>query len=297
MPDRTEELLGVLNQIGARDEVGPDTSDEGENAASLETTGTEEPQRQQAGKSDGVSFSQKRAFSYRKTHPLFLDMILLEKYGPQWLEWEPETVWSEILDDFKARSISVHVRNKINAVKLMHVAHTPWTEWEVFAVVCQAMNDNIPDFRVLQKPSPDQIIAAVNMMARIKKREFSEEVGRFVAACFLDDGVFYLPPPVSFAQEYVAQPEYRCTECGNVDTDEGNNMCDTCGAPQSALKQYLKRDYRPVMERFNKVMADGDGRDYDLEENPVDVQVAKLVRAVNWSRELDQRLTAQTGAE
>lgn len=295
MADRTEDLLGVLKQIGSRDETGTDTSEEGENSASVETTGTEEVEPVKAPAREG-SFTPKRAFSYRRTHPLYLDMKLLEKYGPQWLEWEPETIWSEIKDDFGAGSISVHVRNKINAMKLMHVADTPWSAWEVFAVVCQALNDNIPDFRILQKPSPDQIIAAVNIMQRVKRLEFSEEVARFIAACFLDDGVFFLPPPVSFAQIFAAQPEYKCSKCDNIDTDEGNNMCDSCGAPQSALKLYYKRDFRPVRDRFNKVIADGDKRDYDLEENPVDVQVAKLVRAVNWSRELDARLAKQTGA-
>ena len=295
MSDRTEELLNVLNRIGANEEVGPDTTDEGENPSSVETTGSEGSMRQESGTEEG-SFSRKRVFSYWKSHPMYLDMLLLEAFGPQWLDWEPETIWAEIQDDFKAKSISVHVRNKINAMKLLHVATSPWTEWEVFTVTVQALNDNIPDFRMLQKPSPDQIIAAVAIMNKVKEQKFSEEVGRYVAACFLDEGIYFLPDPVGFAQEYAAQPEYRCSKCGNVDTDEGNNMCDACGAPQAALKLYLKRDFRPVATRFQKVMADGDSRDYDLEENEVDVQVAKLVRAFNWKAELDKRLSSQAGA-
>jgi hypothetical protein len=302
MPDHMRELYNVLHSINKMEEVGPDTSDEGENAQSLETTGEEElqPKVTSSDKETGpkpTPFTMKSMFSYGVSHPVLLDLVLFRKFGPTWLEWEPETIWSEIKDEFGATSISVLVRNKINAVKLLHIMDTPWTEWEVFSAVAQTFNDNICDFRVLQKLSPDHIIASINIMSKIKDLKFSEEVGRFITACFLDDGIFYLPPPVQFAQIYASEPQYICKNCGNIDTDEDNNVCDVCGAPQSFLEYRLKRDYRPVEERFNKVLEDGARRKYALEENMVDVQVAKLLRAYSWSQELDRRLKEQGMAD
>jgi hypothetical protein len=224
-----------------------------------------------------------------------LDILLTSKYGPQWLTWDPETIWSEIEVDFGVNP-SVHTRNKVNALKTMHVVDAPWTEWEVFAVACQALNNNIPDFRILQKPTPAEIITAVDIMAKVKKREFSEEVGRFVAACFLDAGIVYLPPPVGFAQRYASMPRYKCTTCGKVDSDDDNEICDSCGAPQRYLEKTLRHDPAPVKSRYKEVMADGANRDYWLMDDTEDVQVAKLIVAKRRSSEAEAAMKTQLEA-
>jgi ribosomal protein L37E len=212
---------------------------------------------------------------------MLLDMVLLDKYGPQWLTWEPETIWDEIADDFK-QTVSIHDASKIQAMKTLHVVETPWKAWEAFVPVCQAINNNIPDFRSLYKPTLAQASYAVRIMNLVNPDEqFSEEVSKFIAACFLDDDVVYLPPPVDFAQDEAMMLQYRCTKCDRIDVDEDNMMCDHCGAPQSALVKEPTWDPKPVKERYDQVVKQGDDHDV-LQEIGVDIQVAKLLVVSNY---------------
>jgi len=224
-----------------------------------------------------------------------LDLILIDTFGPDWLEWESETVWSEIEAEFGATP-SVHSRNKINALKTMHIVDTPWTEWEVFNIVAQALNGNIPDFRILQKPSPLEVAFAVEVMRKVKEREFSSEIARFVAAAFLNEEIVYLPPPVEFAQVHASVPRYKCRKCGNYDTDDANNMCDLCGAPQSMLERSLQRDPTEVKQRYDHVSGLGRNRQFNLMETAIDIQVAKLIAMKEGLRQRDRLLREQTEA-
>jgi len=286
MGSRAEDLLALLS----------DTSDEGENAQSTETGPQEDQPKTVSGILDkSHAFSKKSAFRRQDAHPLVLDMILLDRFGPEWLTWEPETVWSEIEAEFGV-SPGVHARNKINALKTMHVVDTPWSEWEVFSVVCQALVDNIPDFKMLQKPSVSDVIRAVTIMKKVKSQDFSEEVGRYIAACFLDDSVIFLPEPVEFAQPYAEMPRYRCTQCGNVDTDTENEMCDSCGAPQRFLEKGPTHDPAPVRERYGEVKKAGESRNFWLTETAEDIQVAKLLSAEHLVAESESRLQDQLKA-
>lgn len=218
-------------------------------------------------------------FEHPESHPLVLDTLLLEEYGPLWLDWEAETIWSEIRDDFKTPGVSVINRNKIQAVKLCHLMETPWEAWEVFTPVCMAFTGNIPHFRIFQKPSPAQILITVDILHRIDSHPFSEEMGKFIAASFLDEGIHYLPPPVDFAQTWASEPQYRCKVCGKIDRDDTNEVCDSCGAPESELVKEPVRDFRPVEARFKSIQSLPDGQRPELGETVEDVQTAKLLVA------------------
>lgn len=234
-------------------------------------------------------------FSSPHAHPLALDVILLDAFGPEWLSWEATTIWSEIKSEFGTET-SAPNRNKINAVKTLHLVNTPWTQWEVFTLVIVGLNGEIPDFKILVKPSVSQLIAGIRMINQVKEQPFGEEVARYVAACFLEDGVFYLPPPAHFGQRFAEQTQYRCKKCGNIDLDTENDMCDTCGAPQSELEKEPTFDPTPIRHRFHEVYSQGYDREDYLEENVVDVQVAKLLVAFEYSKAQNAALREQLEA-
>lgn len=238
-----------------------------------------QPQSPEGG-ADYKPFTLRSVFAHHDSHPLLMDMLLLEKYGLDWLTWEPETLWDAISEDFKT-TVSTNNASMIQAAKTCHLVETPWVAWEIFVPVCQAFNNNIPNFRTFFKPTIPQTMFAVEVMNSIDDRKFSEELERFVAAVFLDASVFYLPPPVDFAQKMAMQIEYRCSRCGRVDLDDDNLMCDSCGAPQSALKTIPKWDPEPTKKRYEHILSQGEEHDV-LQEKGVDVQVAKLLVARNY---------------
>ena len=239
--------------------------------------------------------SKRNLFEHHDVHPVVLSLVLLDRYGYSWLDWEPETLWTEIKDDFDQATISVHTRNKIQAVKTCHLVDTPWDAWETFYVVCQAFNNNVPNFRILDAPSTAQMMNAVQTMSHIADHKFSDDVAKFVACCALEEGVFFLPKPLDFAQEWASRPQYRCKECGRIDRDDENNECDHCGAPQASLVKEFARDPRPVKVRYEECIRKGDDRD-ELQETVVDVQVARLLVARDYMLQRERDLIEQAEA-
>ena len=201
--------------------------------------------------------TRRNLFVHHDTHPVTLDLVLLDKYQTDWLEWEPETLWKEILEDFRAPSINDHIKTKIQAVRTLHINEWFWTKWEVFCWVTQALNNNLPDFEVIQKPTIAQLFAAVDMAKVVRDdEEYTAETQMWVAGSVVEAGVLYAPEPIAFCQDEVVQ----LLEVQNKD----------------ALELIPK-----VKARWEHVSSDGwtvDGADV-LEENPVDVQVAKLLVA------------------
>ncbi len=238
-------------------------------------------------------FTASNFLAHHDAHPLLLDFVIINKYGTDWLDWEPETLAAELKDDFRQPSISSLNWQQIQAVKTCHLTPSPWKAWDVFVVVCAALNNNIPNFHTMQKPTVAQVMAALDMMGKIDSHALSEEVEMFIAAAFLDEGVYYLPPPANVAQEWASRPQYRCRECGRIDRDDDNAVCDHCGAPESELVKEFERDHRPVEARYNQCVILGDDRD-ELQETVVDVQVAKLLVARDYvlyrQRQLEEQL-------
>ena len=230
---------------------------------------------------------------HHDTHPLVLDAMLLDAFQTDWLGWEPETVAEELKRVFRAPGISSLNWQQIQAVKTCHLVPSAWKEWEVFGLVCQALNNNIPNFHTMQKPTIAQVMVALDIMERIDNRQLmSEEVEKFIAAAFLDEGVYFMPPPAHVAQEWASRPQYRCRRCGRIDRDDDNDVCDSCGAPSSDLERELAFDPAPVRARYEECLRKGDDRDV-LQENVVDVQVAKLLVAHNYVLFRRQQLKEQ----
>lgn len=260
--------------------------------SAVEVDSYESPTTGQGAEPKPAPFTVKNMFEHHDAHSLVLSAALLRKFGPVWLDWEPETIWSEIKEEFRQQTISVHNRNKIQAVKLCHLLDTPWTEWEVFVAVCQAFNNNVPNFRVLQKPTIAQIMHAVSVMDKIRDMKFSEEVLKFIAACFLDEGVIYLPPPIDEAQTWATGTRYSCSDCGRKDRDDGDGLCDACGSSNITVYVEDHLDHRPIKKRFEQCVRLKDNRP-ELQETPEDVQTARLLVAHDYVVERKRQLKHQ----
>lgn len=253
-------------------------------------------------------------FTHHDTHPVVLDFSLLKAFGVEWYAWEPETIWAEINRTFKM-SVSEHARAKIQTVKTLHVAEGPWQHWQVFEKIIQGLNNNIPRWEVMQAPSLEQLYAGLDMLEHIRVHEFADEVKRYMAAAVLHEDVTFVPPPLGFLQLEVSQPYYKCKDCGNEDSALfSDGTCDTCtrkfdsenglsmrpdpevlatGRGRS-MELLVRFDHRPVEERWEEVK-DKPTSEVELEESPVDTQVAKLLVARDYMnirrRQLADQLT------
>lgn len=260
MPNHEERLLAILEKVGQQRGVSsevPAKLDADEDSVHLETVGKPDilqpplpaPQERLA------PISPKNLFVHHDTHPVVYDVMLLKKYELDWYGWEYETLWQTIMHDFRVPSISDHAKSKIQAIRTIHINEWFWTKWEVFCWIIQALNNNIPDFQILQKPSTPQLLAAVDAATMVRDdEEFSHELKMFVAASVVDDGLLYAPRPIDFCQGEIVEL---------LKVLKINDF-------ESTIKAVEER-WRGVLNRPSE--------EIELQETVVDIQVARLLVA------------------
>lgn len=263
MLNHEAQLLEVLEKIGqpagASGEV-PAKLDADEGSVHPETVAHPDPLQPVLPAAPKVleqpaPISGKNLFVHHDTHAVVYDVLLLKKYELDWFKWEYETLWHTIMQDFRVPSISDHAKSKIQAIRTLHINEWFWTKWEVFCWVCQALNNNIPDFQILQKPSVPQLFTAVDMASMVRDDEqFSAELQMFIAACMVDEGVVYAPEPVRFCQ------------------DEIENLL------KSLKVEEILGTIGEVAAKW-RVIIGKPSNEVELQETPVDVQIARLLVA------------------
>uniref|UniRef100_A0A7C3SN31 Uncharacterized protein n=1 Tax=Dictyoglomus turgidum TaxID=513050 RepID=A0A7C3SN31_9BACT len=227
-----------------------------------------------------------------ETHCLTLDYILNE-YLPQWLTWEPETLWTTIKKTFGVTEIPLNNKTEINALKTLYTTEAGWTDWDIFDDLVQGLQGYPPDFAIAYKPELSDLYIAVNIMNKIRQHLFSEEVTGFIAASCLDEGILFVPPPLDFVQPKLEMSDYRCTNCGYAEVYDGS-PCDNCGAPPSALIRIPRYfDWHEVEKKWNDLKANG-FKESDLEaifsgDSLIDYHIIKLVNAIKLMEENEQR--------
>src|ERR1039458_5248804 len=65
-------------------------------------------------------------------HPIVLDLCMLQRFGPAWLEWSGESLRKVIPEDFKTQSVSELNIAKLQACKTLHLVDSFWQRWEIF---------------------------------------------------------------------------------------------------------------------------------------------------------------------
>jgi hypothetical protein len=137
----------------------------------------------------------KTLFSHPDSHPVVLDLVLLAKYGPEWLGWEPETVQFRIGQDFG--NLSDLAMSKIMAMNVLHVSDRFWEAWEVFVWCSMPLNGIFPDFEIMQVPTVAQCMVAVDIANRVRVDvPWSEELKRYLEQVHLHDGIFVPQAPL-----------------------------------------------------------------------------------------------------
>ncbi len=134
-----------------------------------------------------------------------LRVIKMFEAHPEWVDYEPETLWTEVAETSKQvpggmLSLSRPAKDMIMAVKLCFGSHAPYSEWEVFENVVAAMNNETPLIDHVQELFVAEVAFAVECMRRISKNVFSDEVKGYIAAVAQKDGLIMMPNVLLFAQ-------------------------------------------------------------------------------------------------
>ena len=260
----------------------------------------------------GNAVTLRNLFTHQNTHPVVIDFALLKAFGLEWYTWEPETIWAEVRRIFQM-NISELNRAKIQVLKTLHVSNTPWDHWQVFEKIVQGLNNVVPHWAFMQVPTLEQLYATFDMLEHIRLVEFNNEVKLYIATAVLNEDVTFVPPPLSFVQMEVSQPYYRCKDCGHeYSALFHDGICDSCSQkfdteqglsmkPKQELLNkgvgtnteiILRHDPGLVQKRWDEVKSEPLSK-VELQENEVDIQVAKLLVARDYMNVRRKQLAEQ----
>jgi len=150
----------------------------------------------------------KSVFRERFIPPGIYLRILSGKYSKSWLEWDPETLWTEIRDDFGS-GVSDEVRDKINALRVFLTTHNFWDDFDVFEKIVIAFNDRYVDVEHIQVCLPEELGYGLTVANSIVMHSFNGEIKAYIQACCHQAGLLVCHRSFAFAQPYYEDEEIR----------------------------------------------------------------------------------------
>lgn len=192
-------------------------------------------------------------FQQPEAHPVVLDLVLLRKYGADWMQWEPETLVWRIPQDFRTTDVSDLNLDKIQAMKTLHYNDNFWTQWEVFNWCLQPFNNMYPNFQIMQAPSTAQIMVAVSTAANVRADvSWSDEVRSFIEVACRYDGIFCPPAPLDFVD---VSPDHDLIDCPAVREKWAEvRRAGTAPTKDTIVDEQLRR----MLDVHNFLLADRD---------------------------------------
>lgn len=149
----------------------------------------------------------KGAFADADSHPIVLCLMLLRAYGPEYLAWEPETIWHENQLTFGVATSETN-RQKIQAVRSIYVSDLPGSDWVAFEKVAAGLAGFAPRPDISQRCPPARAGMALECMLYVRDPQYIKpEVYRYCAACMMDFGIVYAPGVLEEANQYVADAD------------------------------------------------------------------------------------------
>lgn len=133
------------------------------------------------------------------SHPVVLDVMLLRDYGPEWLEWDFETLLYRLRKDYNTPNVSDVTKDKLQGIKAIHMVDSFWQDWDVFSHITLAFNSVPVDFSVAPQITLKQASVAVDMAKRMRGEvPWSEEMLAFLHQLHIFDGYAVSIPPLEF---------------------------------------------------------------------------------------------------
>ncbi len=160
-------------------------------------------------------------------HPLVLMLMVLDRYGPECLSWDPEVLRATLMRE----NVQVSAPNwtKILGVSVLLMSPSPWRQWQVFHWVARALAGLPPNFTYMEEPEIGHCFVVADVMAICDpERHTTTEVDKFVAAVLRHHGQVFAPESLAFATRELEDPQCECGHCGACFRDDNDVKCVTC---------------------------------------------------------------------
>lgn len=203
LPGQPETLSKVALEMGISE-----VDDEDDNVETTEGDGAEKTA------AEPTPLPHINLFQHPDSHPAVLDILLLRKYGPEWMLWEPETLQMRIPQDFKTSEVSDLNLNKLQAMNTLHSINAPWIRWEVFVWCAMPLNGLFPDFEVMQVPNAAQCLIAIDIFNKVRQDvAWSDELKDYLGVVWRHEGMFCPIEPATF---FEVDKEGTSIDCSKI---------------------------------------------------------------------------------
>ena len=145
-----------------------------------------------------------------ETPATILNSLILKEYSSLCYNWEPETLWLELMDDFDLGSINDFTKNKINGVICLNTSDSFYNQWEAFECIGKAFNHQDVMFEDLTPLSPEELTWTI-IEARLNDDDsgtFSYDVEEYIKTCFKAAGVATCPKFLIDSIKYTAYVKF-----------------------------------------------------------------------------------------
>jgi len=146
--------------------------------------------------------------------------ILTDKFGTEFLEWDPATLEMEVSDTLGVQMTST-LSDRVQAASALFTSNIFWLSLESFAAICNALNMGVTTSEVFLPPDLDDVlwgITEANILVGddAAGEKFSHNVSRYVGTLLKEAGVTRPPQALLFA-EYPEQDEINAQDSWEED--------------------------------------------------------------------------------
>lgn len=144
-----------------------------------------------------------------ETPATLLNCLILKTYGSQCYNWEFETLWMQLMEDYGV-VLSDFTKHKISAVISLNTSTQFYDNWESFENICQAFNDNDVHFEDMTPLTAEELTWGVieAMLNDDFEGVFSADVLAYIESIFKKDGVSTCPEFISHKVKYRSLNEF-----------------------------------------------------------------------------------------
>lgn len=128
--------------------------------------------------------------------------VLYDKYGTEFMEWDPSTINLQLYKDFKFFPDN-HLRDKIQAGSSLITTNMFYTSFNVFSVICNILSLNGYATDMFIPPEADEVawgcLEAKLLDANFNPDAFSQDIKQYTGFILEREGIYTPPSILSFA--------------------------------------------------------------------------------------------------
>ena len=144
--------------------------------------------------------------------PLVTCSVMTNCFGPDWVNWEPETIRQEIKrHNMMPQSLTGTreeiVYDQIFALQLCYSHSGVFDFWNMFEKVAKALNGYKVNMQILQPTSPKEAVFALRTIRLLRSDladdKLGEELTKYLAACCFQNGFLVAPGDMQDSQKFI----------------------------------------------------------------------------------------------